>query len=141
MSESRIFRSLVVLSLLLMLGLWALPYLEHLWLDSDQTALRNYDGFGAAYPGSFLLYWIVLFSWVVCYLGLMLYARWARLVLLVLISASILSSFLWGFRVQPPYELAMTQSLSVLDGLLLGMAHFGGVRSLFDAGTRAETGV
>lgn len=130
-SVNRVFRILVAAAFLLHAVLWLGPLIEHPWLKGFDVWLLDFDGSGAVVPYNPILYWCLFSSRLLVLTGLFFYVAAARSCLVLLTIASIVLSITWGIRVLTPYEVALSELLSVVDGTLIAMAYWSPVSEEF----------
>ena len=126
-----LFRYLVVISSVLFVAYWSLPYVDYNWLTEEELRLIGADGYGSIFPISLFIYWSMFVIWLTLSIGLFFYVRIARTGFLVFIIVSTCASFFWGFRVLAPYEIVIGNIIGFSDGAILAMAYFTSVDSKF----------
>ena len=79
----KIFRWIIVISTLLFIIAWLLPYYDYLWLSDEQLDLLSYDGSGSSIPSSPLIYWGWFFTWLTISVCLFFFVPIARKVFVI----------------------------------------------------------
>jgi len=126
-----LFRYTVVISTVLFVMLWLLPYFDYLWLSEEQLNLALADGYGSYIPNHPLIYWSLFVAWFTISVGLFFFVTVARTAFFALLVITVLADFFWGFRVLPPISASISVIVTLSDGAILTMAYFTSVSNYF----------
>ena len=130
--RTKLFRRLVVISTILFVILWMMPYVDYNWLSKDEARLANSDGYGSYIPKTPVIYLANFIVWLMLSVGLFFYMPIARTGFLVCIVVSLVADFFWGFKVYAPYEVALSGIVTLSDGAILVMAYLTSVSDKFE---------
>ena len=127
----RIFRLLVLLSLGLYVLWFFFPYIDPLIYDEDRLELWSYSGFDALleFPAWHFYLWLV-FNAVIT-VGLYRFDAWSRDLLIICYILSYFLSPIYGTAVQSPISGVLGSLVTLLDGVVIGMAYFSPIASRF----------
>lgn len=114
----QIFRGLVLISIVLFIFFWLLPFLNLNFSEDEKNILAWY-GYGSYIPESNLINWGLFAVWLFLSIGIFFFNRLARSGYLLLIIITTILSFFWGFRILTPLEAGLSSLISMLDGALL----------------------
>ena len=131
----KLFRYIVVISTILMVVYWMLPFVDYLWLTGEELKLARYDGWGASIPNHPLIYWGVFTIWLAISVGLFFLVPIARPAFLIMQVATIVASLFWGFMVLPTVSATVGNIVAVSDGVLLAMLFLTSVGKEFEKST------
>src|SRR5690554_251800 len=111
-----IFRSMVSITILLTVVLWAMPYFVYMWFSNEQLYLLDQSGTGSVIPASELMVWGQLVLWLSLSVGLFFYSPAARTGFIVCYILSLIVVPLNGVQVYSPYEALISGMLGLADG-------------------------
>ena len=121
-TNSKIFRTIVVLAIACYGVLLAIPYLP-IELDPEAVTLLVYHGSLAALPGlTQLIFYPFVVLWMTAYLGLFFYKRWARGLFVGLYIAGITEGLLGGLDVYMPWDSTLITLFVLCDGAIFALA-------------------
>jgi hypothetical protein len=126
------FRYVVVLSMVLFVLYWILPFIDYLWLTEEQLEFARYDTWGASIPNHPLIYWGVFTIWLVISAGLFFFVPIARAAFVIMQVISFVATFFWGFLVVPPVSAAIGSMAGLIDGVIIAMLFLTSVASKFN---------
>lgn len=95
---------------------------EH--LDEDVGELVYFDGYGAIVWSGAYSYMLWLVASLASYLGIFLFKRWGRDLLLFIYLLAILMSPFMGVMVNAPYETSLYTVMVLSDGIIIGLLCF-----------------
>jgi hypothetical protein len=127
-----IFRNLILFTIILTIAGWVMPYIDYLWLSSNQIRLLNQGGFDAIIPGNDFIYWFTLVIWIAVSLGLYFYIKIAKPVFFIAWAASIVLMLFYGTQVITPVENLIFSLLTLTDGAIMAMLLFTSIREKFE---------
>jgi hypothetical protein len=128
---SPIFRGLILVSALLIVASYLVPYVYPYLSDQDFWTLAGWDGHAAILPSTPLIYWGLPIIWIAVLAGLYYYVALARTLLAVLLAATPIMSLLEGVRVFHPLDTFLGSIMFPIYGALLAMAYFTSVSRQF----------
>lgn len=126
-----IFRKLILLTILLTVAGWVMPYIDYLWLSQNQITLLNQSGFDAIIPGNDIIYWFTFLVWVAVSLGLYFYINIAKPIFFIVWAVSLALIPFYGTRVITPLENLIFSLLALADGIIIAMLLFTSIREKF----------
>ena len=121
-STITVYKTAIVISLMLVTPLWILPYVDYLWLTEKELSVLGWSGYGAMVEVSAVAYWCLYGIIVLNMVGLYFLKNMARNVFALFVFSSIFLPALWGFTVATPLEAAVSFSIAVLYGVLLTLS-------------------
>ncbi len=127
----KLFRLLVVSSIVILVVMWTIPYIDYMWLSEDELKLLDANGYGAYIPNGPLVYWGLFVVWLLLSIGLFFYSNMARIVFFVLIITTSMMEFFWGVRVFMSYEIMLNNTIAMLDGAIIAIMYLTSVRNKF----------
>lgn len=126
----KIFKQLVIGSVLLHTLLWFSPYFSYLWMDDGMLEmLVSAGGYGAILPYDeyarfFMLYDVVVyFGFVLSSIGMLFFYNSARVIFTLLIAVSLVFILFSGMVVSIEGDAFLGEILSLLDGAILALAY------------------
>lgn len=128
----KIFRTLVVVSTLLYIAYYFIPYLDHLWLPEDEYRFLTYNGAKSIIEFPNIVFHIIFIAWLITSVGLFLYFNIARKTFVALIIFSILQTPLIGYAAYSPVESLLIYVSNTIDGALLAIMFFTSVNLKFE---------
>jgi hypothetical protein len=131
----KLFRYVVVISTILMVVYWLLPFVDHLWLKEEELNLAGYDGWGASIPNNPIIYWGLFTIWLTISVSLFFLVPIARSAFVAMQVITLTASFFWGFMVLPPISATVGNIVAVSDGVLLAMLFLTSVGKEFEKST------
>lgn len=121
---TRIFRSLVLLSLGLYVLWFYFPYLDPYLFDEERLVIWDYSGFDAKFEFPIWHFYLWLaFGAVVTY-GLYNFAKWSRDLLIIGYIVGYFLAPIYGTAIQSPVSGVLGDLTTLLDGIIIGMAYF-----------------
>ncbi len=96
----KLFRYIVVISTVLFVVFWLLPYFDYLWLTEDELQLVSVDTYGSYIPNHPLIYCGLFAVWLALSIGLFFYVNVARTGFFVMTIFVTLANFFWGERME-----------------------------------------
>lgn len=125
------FNILVVISIVLTIAIWGLPYVQPFYLSDQDFNLLSYAGYGAILPSNNFIYWGLFIFWLIVGVGLIMRSSLMRTIYLCGIVVTVLLSFFWGFSVATPLESVVFSVINMIDGALITMAYLTSVSRSF----------
>jgi hypothetical protein len=136
--KKNIIRTLVIISALSYV-IWVFGRLV-LWQHFDENVQRllDADGYGTKLPEHEFAYVPWVFISLLSYMGLLLFRRWGRdLLVAVYILTLVLSPFS-GVMIHVPYERFFFTVFMLSDGMILGLLFFAWKDEFFDNSRQSE---
>jgi len=128
----QLFRFIVVISTLLYVIFWFLPYVDYLWLTEYEIELASAEGYGGYIPQSLVLAWAQLIIWVVISVGLFFFIPLARTAFVLMLVITAITNFLWGFLVMEPISAGLISIITTSDGVILTMMYLTSLSKYFE---------
>ena len=128
----RIFNTLVLVALALTVVFWVIPKIDYLWLNEVELNLLKSNGQNSILPNTPIIYWSILGLWIFISIGLLKRVKYFRAIYVVILIATCIASFLWGYVVLSPLEAGIVNLLGMLDGAILTLAFFTSVGKSFE---------
>jgi len=127
-----LFRTLVALSFLTLLGQYVIPN----WIlptDPSIARLLQYDGYGAPFPvlHSNALYVIPLLVTLFACIGLAFFQPWGRNLFLVTVVYWLVGGLFLGYRVSSPVDMFLGGVGALIDGVILALIFWSPLRAHF----------
>jgi len=93
----------------------------------------SWGGFGAALGPyySFLFVNLISLLYLVTYLGLLFYSKWARFAFVWVLLAGVIGNLLLGLLIYSSVEAALGYAVSLGEGFVLALAYFSNVGNKF----------
>ncbi len=133
-----LYRYLIVISVLLYVIFWLLPYFDYIWLNQEELSLASYNNFSSYINHGIMksLSWVVFFVWMFIYLGLFFFIKIARsLFFMILIVENTIFNLLFGFSILPPISSFIGSFLGTIDGFVLAILYLTSVNKKFEKTT------
>lgn len=132
MTLTRRFRSFVLASLGLYVLWFYFPFVDPLLFDEQRLLDWSASGYDAKlpFPAWYPYLWLVYFL-IVAY-GLYNFHRWSRDALIIGYLAGFLLAPVHGTTIQSPASEVVSILITLLDGIVIGMAYFSSVAERFD---------
>lgn len=128
-----IFRTLVVLSAILNILLWCLPYFDYMWLSNDELSLLDLSGLDAIINTSEAFYWVTLVVWLSLAVGLFFYIQISRTLFILYASLSACMTLFYGIQVFTPIESLISYLLTLSDGGIIAIMYLTSINDKFEA--------
>lgn len=128
----KIFRILVVTSMVIYAVFWFLPYFTYLWTTTEVLNLLSFNGYGRLVQFPVLVEWALLFTWLLVSIGLITFNRSARNQFIVLNILSLVLIPLSGLIILSPMEALLFSIVGILDGAIISMFYFSPVAQEFN---------
>ena len=129
---TKIFRTIIVLSLTLQIIWFFLPFVWGYYNNEDQLNLLSWAGYDSMIDINGPIPYIILAAFIISSIGLFFFKMWARTFYLVLILFSVISTPIWGFTVAPPIDNVLGYIISLSDGAILAIAYLTKIGSKFE---------
>jgi hypothetical protein len=120
----RIFRVLIVATLLLQIVWFILPYGWTYLYEGDAITLLSWNNYGAYIDHNGYLPYLIVVAYIAASVGLMLFKKWARVLFLCLTIGTIVLTPFLGFTVTPALDASIGYIVSLADGAILALAYF-----------------
>lgn len=127
----RLFRTLLVASLLLYVGWVASYYYAFVLFSEDVAKVVVHNGAEAWVYLPEGLFWILPVLWLIATIGMWQFSQGARGFFVALTLASIALSVVSGISIQSGPQAAVAQVINLIDGAILAMAFFTSLDSEF----------
>lgn len=124
------FRCLVLVSTVLFIFFWMLPYLG-LNFTEDEKNILSWYGYGSYIPDSKVINWGLFSAWLVLSVGIFFYNRLARSCFLWLLIFTCISCLFWGFKIYTPLETMLSTLISIFDGAMLSLMYLTSLNEKF----------
>lgn len=135
---SKLFDSLILVSLALTVLFWVAPLFDESWLSVEAIDLLGANGWGAFIPNPGFLYWPFLAYWVVVSIGLLKRINAFRTIYFSGLVVLGVASFGLGFMVLSPVEAGLYNLINLLDGAIVTLAYFTSVSNEFKVGAKRQ---
>jgi hypothetical protein len=126
------FRTLLVVSILIFVGAYWLPYFDAGFFSEGTNDMRAFDGTFALIPTTLGLEIIVFVLGVLIPSAMFFYVWGSRGAFVIFILMSLIANFGFGVRVLTPLDVFLGDLISLLDGVILTMAYFTSVADQFE---------
>ena len=128
----RAFQSLVVLSTLLSIALWLLPYLP-ISMAPEFEGLLSANGADALfYEIAFEIRTYLPAAYLVAAIGLFFFTWWGRWLFVGCYAVGVVVTIVGGFIVLPALDSTFFLVVTLVDGAILGLAFFSPLSEHFD---------
>lgn len=127
-----IFRILIVISTILYVVVYWLPYLEEPFLSEKEMQLLIWDGLGSLFRVSLALDIGIFLTGIVVPALMFFYVAGSRLAFLVLTLLYIALNLAFGIRVFTPITLFLGDIVLVMDGAIIAISYFTSVSERFN---------
>ena len=131
MDTIRLFRTLVVASLLLYYAFFASFIFSSQLFGDEQASVLAYNGRGALLTLPSLVFWSLQFLWAVSAVGMVLFQRWARTLFVLLTVYSFFGLLAGGLLIQTGSQAALFLLVNLADGAVLFMAYLSSIAPRF----------
>ena len=128
---TKLFRSLVLLSLGLYVLWFYFPLLDPYLFDEERLAIWEYSGFDSKFDFPLWHSYLWLAFWAVVTYGLFNFAKWSRDVLIIGYIVAYFLAPIYGTTIQSPVSGILSDLTTLLDGIIIGMAYFSPVAGRF----------
>jgi len=125
------FRILVVVSTVLFITTWAIPFFGAVLLSEEELKIYNIFGYKAILPLGETFFWVLLSFWVVIFVGLFLFIKIARTGFVIFLLFTLFLNLFLGWVVFTPIEATLHDIVVLLDGMIVVMIYFTPVSNEF----------
>ncbi len=125
------FRALVVISTLIYLVYWFLPFVDWRWYSLDVLELRELSGIGAQLLLPLAVEYILFAAWILAAVGMYFFKAIARSAFLWLYIVSTLMEPFLGVVVLTGLDSVLSSLSTVLDGAIIAIAYLTSVERQF----------
>ena len=126
-----IFRSLIILSVVIYTVIIAKPYFDSSFHSKDLLDLLAWNGFEAIVFLPEWANWIIILIWLPISLGMYYFNKQSRLAYLIAAIFFTLTLPLFGTQIFTGTEIMLYQLVATLDGIVLTMAYFTSISDEF----------
>ena len=133
----KLFKSLIVISILAYVLWFFQPYNTEYFYDKDTIEALQWAGFGGNYLYIFYFSYIILVLYIISALGMLLYIKRARQLFTLLTIVNILLVPLVGLMVTTSIDNVLLNITGLSDGAVLFMAYFSSISTNFSAHNNA----
>lgn len=127
----KIYRTLVIVSLM-SFGLYmGLPYFDAAFLNEDEIKVLAWGGYGSIITYPQWLGWVLTFVWIPIAIGMVFFYPIARKVYVLLTVVFIVMNPLSGLMVLTGLQAMVYEITTLLDGAILTMAYFTSINEEF----------
>jgi len=128
----RVFWWLIGVDIVFYASLILLPLVDHAWLTQKELDVLSYVGYGARFDMPMLVWRGFTIIWFPIMVGMIVRWYWARVGLLLWLTASIGLTIFGGLVTKSALGAALSHAGYVVDGAIVAMAFFSSVASDFE---------
>ena len=123
---------ILIISLMLTVIYWLLPYIEHRWMSQSELMIMSYSGFSSKVQLPNWFYWSLGAVWCLINIGLIYRKRFCRKLFVIMMIIAFIMVLFDGYGVEPPWSLFIGNVLGFLDGMILVMIYLTSAANEFD---------
>lgn len=120
----KLFRILVITSMLLYAMYWFSSYFSHLWLTAEQLDILSFGGLGRKMTYPLIIDWVIFLAWLLISIGLISFHRSARIQFVVLHIVILASIPFSGLIIFEPVGFFLLSIVNLLDGAIIALSYF-----------------
>ena len=119
----KLFIYLVTATLILYVLWFAMPFFWHVLYDNEIVNLLSWGGYRGYLNVSGPIPYITGIVYVIALIGLLLFKKWARLLFVISLGFSVVTTPLWGMSVETGYEALIGYLMTLCDGVILAVCY------------------
>ena len=127
----KLFRGLLIISVVLYSSYYVMPYFYHHWLSEEQLAYISYSGQFSIIQIPIFVSHAIFIGWLLSSIGMFFYNNFARNLFIFLAIVTLVIIPFTGYTSMTALETALFGFLNILDGALIVIALFTSVSIKF----------